>query len=331
MEKSQEKIFSAQNAIKRINEQIEADWIEKNYTKSIVVFLDICGIGQYFRDNNVNFNAHQKPYKKLDAELRKWGSVEVQEALDVLYGDFTVNVSILSDSIVLSIDLAIHQAFSKITMLTGAFYRAMLDLKPPFFMRGVITVGDIYHTGELVFGPALVESAKLEESVVDVFRCIIRREHLDLFDHQDELDRALIRHYFIEDNDGYYYFDYITRILDDAENMSYKDYDIGSYKSLIFRANKAINSEIRERKHSCRKCKLIKRIKCQFTQIPAIARRQAITKGKNCVLIKYYHMSIYLHNSLDKALASPDGSFEWLKEEHKKWRELKSQEEKIKI
>jgi len=314
----QGKIYTAQNAIKLINRQVNVDWDEgeRRYTNSVVAFLDICGIGKFLSDKNKGFDIHKEPYKKLDAELRKWNSPEVQKALSGLYGGFTINVSILSDSIVLSMDLSIHQAFSKMVMLIGAFYRALLELETPFFMRGAITVGEIYHTKEIMFGPALADAHEMEENYADTFRCIIRPKHLDMFRQLSDMDRDIIEHYFIKDTDEYYFFDYAMRILDDAENNASKGYGVCRYKSLILRMKSTINNELHTRpKLDCyNKCNFFKRAKCKFKIATSVTKKQPLQKGKSCVLLKYAQMNIYLKGALKWALARLDGEFEWLKE-----------------
>jgi len=138
-------IINAQKAGEENRTVVDAEWDDKSYKKSIVAYIDICGTKDFFLHNPDDFENHKQTYKKLDEVMRRFQTEAHQTALENLYGNFPVKTTMVSDGIVLSIDIAVPKAFDKIFMMIGLFIRSLLELAPPRFMRGAITVGNMYH------------------------------------------------------------------------------------------------------------------------------------------------------------------------------------------
>ena len=277
---------------------IAVKWAEECYTKSIVAYIDVCGIRNLLMANSNDFNAHKQIYMKMDEIVHRCQTKEWIIAIEKLYGNFPVKYTILSDSIVLSVDASIHQAFDKMTMMTSLFITSLLELNPSRFMRGAITVGNLYHKNNTVFGPALVEAVSLEEKYAINFRCIMKKNHFD--DVQIGTNNKL-KPYFKLDDDGFYSLDYLFSFFNKIENASIRK-DEGQVKAglnILFNTQSAVKNELNKPK---------KRIwnKGYFSN-----RR---------VRKKYIWMLKYFRDTWHIALNYPDGEFVWLKDEYQKWK-----------
>jgi hypothetical protein len=294
MDESRKIISEAQKAVEKNRAKIDAEWNEKSYTKSIVAFIDICGTKNFFLDSPDDFGNHKETYKKLHELIQRIHTQEQQMALEYLYGEFPIKATMVSDGIVLSIDSAVQGAFDKIFMITGLFIRSLLELAPPRFMRGAITVGNIYHEQDIVFGSALVEAAILEKDVAKNYRCVIKKEHLDEIANMKNCNTNIIEGFFHESNNSIYYFDYLYRFLIEVENMAERNYNIDEYKAVLAR----LGAYLKEAKNN--------------------------EMFNDSVKKKYVWMYDYYHATLQRGIMRPGNEFLWLKDEYQKWKQRKS-------
>lgn len=162
--------------LKLYAEGIEAKVSQKfagtSYTDSYVAFLDILGMKELV----------QKPYTDLRAIFN------VAESGKKVYGGITapsgssfigqehLKMTIMSDTIVLSIDCQIEQAFPKLIGFSSyLIHKFITALDCPIFLRGGITQGQLFHDGNTVFGPALVDAYNLENEVASCMRCVVSK------------------------------------------------------------------------------------------------------------------------------------------------------------
>lgn len=83
-------------------------------------------------------------------------------------------------------------------------------------VRGAITSGDLLHTDDCLFGPAMVQAYELESTVAKHPRVIIdqkifdiaKRSHAEHHDPNEELE--YVKQFLTKDVDGYFYIDYIS-------------------------------------------------------------------------------------------------------------------------
>jgi len=88
--------------------------------------------------------------------------------------------------------------------LVGQFHR--LALEEGFLMRGAITQGGLWHTGNSILGPALIEVVDLEENTAIYPRVIIQDS---LISTLKEYNSDLSSLYVEKDFDGIYFVNYL--------------------------------------------------------------------------------------------------------------------------
>ncbi len=138
------------------------------YEKRIVAFLDILGFSTAIEDSKTD-TALRRRIKKAMEIIRESAKNEV---------DYSVRkVSTFSDSAVISYELKQSALF----YLLMDIIHLQLGLGGLGFMiRGGIAIGDCYHDGNIVFGPAMNEAYRLEHDVAQWPRVIIMAETLKL-------------------------------------------------------------------------------------------------------------------------------------------------------
>lgn len=206
-----------------------------DYENRIVAFIDILGFKAMI-DGTVN--SHNR--------LEKIANIEnafnlIQRLLTEHYtGDqiSEVKYSTFSDCIVFSFPS--HQKDSLFySLLPLIWLQAELVWNHNIFLRGAITIGEIYHTDKMVFGPAMVEAYKLESEFAKYPRIILDPKIKTTYDEwltklQEEGDQNKIydlenelNHTYREgstlltkDDDDYYYIDYLNGIASEMDEPS---------------------------------------------------------------------------------------------------------------
>lgn len=98
-----------------------------------------------------------------------------------------------------------HFVFSKPADFGGRIFsvaKICLDLlKIGFLTRGAIVLGKLYHQDNIIFGPALIDAVRIEETEAFFPRIIVAD---NVIQHCEELGHLgeLRRHFVIEDQDG---------------------------------------------------------------------------------------------------------------------------------
>lgn len=131
------------------------------YERRVVLFLDILGFRALTNRNN------GEQIYKLFTGLNKLREKHFSSA----YGS---ELTMLSDSIVLSVPLdphAVRQGLREGFDLASHF--AYIFLEEGVLTRGGLTIGDIYHNENVVFGPALNRAYELESELAKYPRIII--------------------------------------------------------------------------------------------------------------------------------------------------------------
>jgi class 3 adenylate cyclase len=118
-------------------------------------------------------------------------------------------VAIFSDNVFLSGDIG--------WIISSARFLALMAISHGFLVRGGLTIGSIYHSREIVVGPALTEAYLLESKVADSAR-IVATEKLYQFvgDVRPDLAKLLVK-----DDDGMWKLDFLAPIEKNADD----DYD----------------------------------------------------------------------------------------------------------
>lgn len=145
--------------------------MEKTYERRIVAFIDIMGF-----KNHINKTERDPKYAKKLLEVMQ-GIVEIKNDNDKgILGlkKYGKEVSIFSDCIVISYPLSFE----------GGLFHILIDivhiqielLFSDVILRGGISIGDIYHKDQIVFGPAMVEAYYLESKIAKYPRIVLKNK-----------------------------------------------------------------------------------------------------------------------------------------------------------
>ena len=174
----------------------------------------------------------------------------IKEAMDIIHSyktlndagedgglrKFGVQVTTFSDSAILSYPVSFD----------GALFHALLDLIHMqidlaylgVFIRGGITIGPAYHDEVNAFGPAMVEAYELESGSAVYPRIILTGQTLSAGiaasrNQRNPTDIALLRTLLRQDQDGFYYLDYLRQF----QELDYPEYD---YYRLMLRIRESL-------------------------------------------------------------------------------------------
>lgn len=217
------------------------------YEKRIVAFIDILGFKSLIEET-------QQPectLEKLD---------NIKSAFDLIHQMLAehyendqieqVKYSTFSDCIVFSFPARQTNSLF-LALLPLIWLQAELVWKHDILLRGVMTIGDIYHEDKVVFGPALVEAYELETKKAFYPRIILdpkiqteyelwlddvkKRGNVDQIHELENEQRYTFKPegLLTRDDDGFYYVDYLDKILGEMDAPeNYQDF-IGHVDKLI--------------------------------------------------------------------------------------------------
>ena len=117
-------------------------------------------------------------------------------------------VSQFSDSIIISFPYHDARDLMRLLRIVTEFQTSMLQEGLP--LRGGVTVGSLYHSGAIAFGPAMNRAYDLENTIAKVPRVIIDRS---LDDDVEAVAPMFPKHWMfvVRGDDGYYETDYLAR------------------------------------------------------------------------------------------------------------------------
>lgn len=131
-----------------------------DYDLALVAFLDILGRKE-----------HILASQQDDDLLRRMVRALEEAGYPIVYppgnvpslrrGDVTM--SIFSDSIIISRNMSVGDYLGDVFFWQSIDKIGKTLLRHGFFLRGGITMGPMYHTGQIAVGPALIRAIQLEE------------------------------------------------------------------------------------------------------------------------------------------------------------------------
>lgn len=156
---------------------VEINEPDNQYKKSIVLFLDILGF------SNMVKNSKEEDVEQIFEILRyinAWNSkdgvndlIEAKDLVDENYIDYAtidfkkikeeLKVSYFSDSLVVTLSYSDDEFNKKLFLMVRATAYLQTKLAAAnYFTRGGIAIGNMFHTGNIFFGPAFLEAYELE-------------------------------------------------------------------------------------------------------------------------------------------------------------------------
>lgn len=182
------------------------------YTKYYVAFLDILGFKNLVNGPQATCQDIYKIYTALGEMERVYFGEDYGEKQDV-------KIKVMSDSICLYIEAERSNALYSLLAFCMAFQFDLLTLTPCVFIRGGITLGDMYAKDDIVFGPALTEAYLLEEKSAKVPRIIVRKKTLDQGAAKATEDKKLDTYFAtFKDDDAFYVVDYFLLLCNKDRN-----------------------------------------------------------------------------------------------------------------
>lgn len=185
------------------------------YQKCIIAFIDILGFKTKVNDSLISKTVARKLHTALKQILQiKLDNEDLSSVLEMK--SYGVEITTFSDSAVIS-----YPADD----IDGLFY-LLLDLvhlqlalaSYDVLLRGGITIGDLYHDGSIVYGPAMNEAYLLKSKKAKYPRIIADVHNInDFIKQQVKLGKA--DHYDVEDilnllkqdKDGKYFVDMLRQ------------------------------------------------------------------------------------------------------------------------
>jgi hypothetical protein len=142
-----------------------------NYSKRYVAFVDILGFGSI-----VNQSQSSPAQTKKLVELLESVTKTIPTAIDTIEDD-DYRVQAFSDCIVLS-EKATRTGLLHLLATVSAHSVALLGSR--ILIRGGIAKGLLYHSQNVVFGPAMLEAYRLEQTIARYPRVVVDKStHLD--------------------------------------------------------------------------------------------------------------------------------------------------------
>jgi hypothetical protein len=192
--------------------------MEKNisYEKSIVAFLDVLGFKNKIKSSNSEESV--KKFFGILNYIQAWNTsngknffIEPKDFCNESYIDWKtipfkeiqkeLQITYFSDSLVISLPYKDSDLNTKLFLIIRslAYLISRLSLAN-FFVSGGISIGKMFHKSNMFFGPAFLESYKLESEIAIYPRVILSKEVVSSVNNMP---------YIKEVEDGVSYIDWI--------------------------------------------------------------------------------------------------------------------------
>lgn len=174
------------------------------YQKRAVAFIDILGWGQAVEDSNTDPELRQKLLNAVWSFAARAQDYVETETVDHPSRD---EYSQFSDSLIVSFPYADYRDLFRLLKFVTEFQTSMLMLGLP--LRGGVTVGPLFHTDAIAFGPAMNRAYCLESKFAEMPRIIIDQA---LNDDVKAAVSGLPKHwhFVVRGKDDYYETDFLT-------------------------------------------------------------------------------------------------------------------------
>jgi len=176
--------------------------IFKKYEKRVVCFLDILGFKNIVKYKSIN------DIKSIFDDINNFSTNIIKDAAILKNDD--IQITHFSDSVVISYNVTSQDQLAFIIMNLQSMFIHLLQKE--ILLRGAITLGELFHSNDKLFGPALVEAYELESTISIYPRVIISRDVLwyENFSADREISsQQSIKISVCSDMDGWHYVDYV--------------------------------------------------------------------------------------------------------------------------
>ena len=142
--------------------------VDLRYTKKAVAFLDIMGFKNIIKQSEDDVEFRTKLINNL-VELKSMENIYTYT--DAPHLDYGKKLTAFSDSIVVSYDLSKESAV--FYLLFDIIFIQINLVAMGLLLRGGLTLGDVFHDGGVVVGPAMLKAFEMESSIAVYPRIIV--------------------------------------------------------------------------------------------------------------------------------------------------------------
>jgi len=181
------------------------------YEERIFAFIDILG----FKEKIIN-TTHEDTGVEKETETDEIDKLydNVFKLKNELFGNtdnFVINreVGYFSDSIAIS--YLLKEEAGILHVLAGITLFFISILHDGYLIRGAITYGKLHHSGNKLFGPAMLTAYDMERKLAFYPRIVIEKNIIDIAEKYSAYSNVL-RKIVKKDFDGLYYLDYFGAI-----------------------------------------------------------------------------------------------------------------------
>lgn len=204
--------------------------MNKYFSERLVAFIDILG----FRDLLTRSIESEDVVDNLHNALKRIMELKKENEFNSYYDyESGVEISTFSDSIVIS--YPIDYKGGLFLILTDLAHLQLDLAQQGVLIRGGITIGQLYHKEDIIYGPAFIEAYNLEHEKAIYPRIIIEKDKLldGIIKTKNCSDIELeIKHFescLNEDEDGFFYLDILRQA---SEVNDYYDL-LAQFKKII--------------------------------------------------------------------------------------------------
>jgi hypothetical protein len=226
---------------------------DKTFDEHIIAYIDFLGIKKIMGDTCKSYD-----FLQIIQFLLK-GTENVANLIHSVNQIKPFDIKIFSDNIVISQrineDVAGDQIIGILNLIWSLQYWALIQFG--LFLRGGITIGELYMDENIVWGTGLIEAYNLENNLANYPRVLVSKSVIDKYDMYRE-KTLNIQAFIDKDLDGMWFVDYMMACVNIKSmpnaSESIKD-TVKSYVKADERIKQKINWTIRYFNDHCLKLK----------------------------------------------------------------------------
>jgi len=191
------------NEVEEFYSELEKDEHEKKFDSYIITYIDFLGVKEKMKRSN-SYESLQITRFLLSGTKRTANYISDVNEID----DF--EIKIFSDNVVIA--QKVHeekladQIISMVNLIGQIQFHALMQFD--FWLRGGVTIGELYIDNSVVWGMGLIEAYYMENSLANYPRVIISKKILSMYEELNTKSfnlSALLK----QDIDGLYFIDFL--------------------------------------------------------------------------------------------------------------------------
>lgn len=218
------------------------------YSRSVVTFIDILGFSSLVR------------HKTSDEIEKLLGLAEENSRTDKMVAEYAGRRSLsFSDTIITTCPLEgphgpLRHGLLFDEIMEVIFLQADMINRGSTFLRGAMTVGDVYHDDTKIFGPGLIDAYEMESKLSNFPRVVIDPKilleyedtpALRSLDNDPDEDLKYVQSLICQDSDGLWFIDYLRGMVGNFDEPEFLLVYLKNHKELILNRateNQRLNS-----------------------------------------------------------------------------------------